>query len=65
LLHAYVADANFKLMHTLSYVTSVQPLARAPYVVLFKPLNKATGRHVCTACMHAWKGEQEHTSEHV
>ena len=37
LLHAYAADhdANFKLMHTLSYVMSAQSLARAPYVILF------------------------------
>ena len=35
MLRAYAADANVKLMHTLSDVTSVQPLARAPYVVLF------------------------------
>ena len=34
-LHAYAADTNFKLMHTLSYVTSAQSLARAPHVVLF------------------------------
>ena len=35
LLHTYAADANFKLMHTLSYVTSAQSLAWAPYVVRF------------------------------
>ena len=34
-LHAYAADTNFKLMHTLSYVMSAQSLAWALYVVRF------------------------------
>ena len=61
-------------MHTIvwSYVTSVEPLARAPYVVLFdlklapyvvlfdlKPLNKDGNWQVGTYCMHAHKGTWE------
>ena len=48
-LRTYAADANFKLMHTLSYVMSVQSLARVPYVVLFNltALNKDGIWQVC------------------
>ena len=31
LLRTYAADTNFKLMHTSSYATSVQPLAKAKF----------------------------------
>ena len=40
-------------MHTLSYVTTAQPLTKAPYVVLFdlKPLNEDGNWQVCVhAC---------------
>ena len=51
-------------------MTSVQPLARVPYVVLFdlKPLNKDGNWQVGMYCMHARKGTSkapEHTSEYV
>ena len=59
LLRAHAADANFKIMHTLvSSYAPAQPLARAPYVVLFdlKPLNKDGNVQVGMYCMHAQKG---------
>ena len=48
----YGVEANFKLMHTSSYVTTAQQLARALYVVLFdpKPLNEDSN---CMAGMYA------------
>ena len=48
------------------YVTSAQPLARAPYVVLFdqKPLNKDSNWQIGMYCMHAQKGTWK-LSEHT
>ena len=68
LLCAYAADANFKLMHILSYVTIAQSLARALYVILFdlKPLNEdsnCTGTCVFTVRMH--KKEPQKSPEHT
>ena len=52
-----------------SYMTSVQPLARDPYVVLFdlKPLNKDSNRQVFMYCMREKEPQKPlgHTSEHV
>jgi len=55
LLHAYTADSNFKLMHILYYVTTVQPLANGPYVVLFdlKSLNKDGNWQACMFVLYA------------
>ena len=55
----------------LSYVRTVQSLARAPFVVLFglKPLNEDGNLqvYVCTVCRHKKEPQKppEHASEHV
>ena len=64
----YAADANFKLMHTLSYMTTAQPTSWGSLCHNFNlKLKTATWRYVCTLCMDDKEPHEppEHTSEHV
>ena len=64
----YAAEANNA---QLSYVATAQPLARAPYVILFdlKPLIEDGNLqvYICTVCMHEKESQEppEHTLQHV
>ena len=64
----YAADANFKLMHTLSYMTTAQPTSWGSLRHNFNlKLKTATWRYVCTLCIYEKEPHEppEHTSEHV
>ena len=64
----YAADANFRLMHTLSYMTTAQPTSWGSLRHNFNlKLKTATWRYVCTLYIYEKEPHKppEHTSEHV